>query len=170
MLEIDTSGIAAYTKWLDEQAAALELAVREAYRSWAVKIHASITELSPQWSGNMAANWMLDVGAVTSSADYYFGEAGDQPYVPGGCGGRGGLFSRGMEPAVGISLNRAKQTLVPLLSDSLFIHNPVDYAQRVEDDTSDPRIRGINRLPREETGIIAMVAYAYTQFSVESTV
>lgn len=163
MLDIDTSGIDSFCSWLDEQTVRIPLEVRIAFRSWAVHIHASITELSPQWSGNLAANWMLDIGSPSSSANYYMGPAGDQPFSEGTRGAP--TYSRGMEPAVGISKARAKAVGIPGLGQSLFIHNPVAYSDSIENDTSDPPVRPVNRLPRSETGKVAMVYHAYTKFS-----
>lgn len=168
MLEIDTSGVAAYVKWLDAEAARLKLEVRAIFRQWALHIHADITSLTPQWSGNLAANWALDLGSPTSPAQYLAGPAEDQPFFAGGRGGKGGLFSRGMQPAVGISLERARQVGLPQLGDSLWIHNPVVYAQAVEDDTSEPPIRAINRWPRTESGKVVMVSHAAMKYSVNN--
>lgn len=161
MLALDTSGVAAYVAWLEAATLALKTEVREIYRSWAIAIHAEITELTPQWSGNLAANWALDVGTKSYAAQYFIGPAEDQPFAAGGRGGVGGTYSRGMEPAVGISKARAERVRLPELFEPLFIHNPVDYADAIEDDTSEPRVRVTNRLPRSETGKIAMVAHAH---------
>lgn len=168
MLDIDTSGIAAYTKWLKAETARIKLEVRQIFRQWAIHIHADITSLTPQWSGNMAANWALDIGSASTAAQYFVGPGVDQPFKTGGRGGQGAMFSRGMYPAVGISLDRAKQVGMPLLSDDLFIHNPVAYAQRVEDDTTEPRIRAINRWPRTESGKVVMVSHAAMKYSVNN--
>ena len=168
MLDLDTSGVAAYVQWLEAEAARLKLEVRAIFRQWALHIHADITSLTPQWSGNLAANWVLDIGSPRTAARYLAGPAGDQPFAAGGRGGKGGLFSRGMQPAVGISIDRARQVGLPLLSDSLYIHNPVAYAQKVEDDTSQPPIRAINRWPRTESGKVVMVAHAAMKYSVNN--
>lgn len=168
MLEIDTSGVAAYVQWLEKEAVRIRFEVASTFRQWALHIHADITSLTPQWSGNLAANWALDIGSPSTAAQYFAGGAGDQPFGAGGRGGQGGLFSRGMQPAVGISLDRAKQVGMPLLSDDFFIHNPVAYAQSVEDDTTEPRIRAINRWPRTESGQVAMVSHAAMKYSINN--
>lgn len=165
MLAINTSGVEAYAKWLDAQAAELELAVRTIYRAWAIAIHKEITELTPQWSGNLASNWALDIGAPNYAAVYYAGPAADQPISEGTRGGGRQPYSRGMYPAVGRSLDRAKQVGLPGLRQSLYIHNPVEYADSIEADSTTPPVRAINRLPRSETGKIAMVYYAHAKHS-----
>lgn len=166
MLAIDLSGLEAYLPWLDAQPSRITTWFREVYRDWAIHLHGEITELTPQWSGNLAANWALDVGAPSTAAVNYVGPSGDVPFGVGGRGGKGGLFSRGDSPAVEVSFARAKATRLPLLSEDLFIHNPVAYADRIEDDTSEPPVRAVNRLPRTETGKIAMVNHAFARHSV----
>lgn len=166
MLDIDVSGVEAYASWLESEMARIKLEFRQFLRSWALHVHADITSLTPQWSGNLAANWALDAGAATTTATTFVGPDSDQPYK----GGRGGgpLFSRGMQPAVGISLARAQQVRLPQLNETLFIHNPVAYADAVENDTGPRPIRAINRLPRTEAGKIAMVYHAYVKYSVSN--
>lgn len=159
MLAIDTSGVESFAAWLDKEAVALREGVRNLYHQWAIAIHAEITELTPQWSGNLAANWALDVGSISYSPSYFVGPAGDVPFSHGRGGGP--LYARGMDPAVGVSLARAKASREPMLSESFYIHNPVEYAQAVEDDSGDRPIRAVNRLPRTESGKVAMVAHAY---------
>lgn len=165
MLEIDTSQVPSYVKWLREQARGLELEVRETYRAWAVHIHADIAVLTPQWSGNLAANWAIDLNAKTYTAQ----ELGDPEVRPAGSDispvfGRD-PYSRGMLPAVDDSLERGRKFTLPKLTDVIYIHNPVSYAMDIETDTSSPRVRAINRLPRTEAGKIAMVYHAFTKYS-----
>jgi hypothetical protein len=160
MIAVDTSGVPAYVKWLEAEALRLRLEVRTVYRRWAVAIHAEIAELTPQWSGNLAANWAIDLNAATSS-EQFLGSAA-KGFLGGFVAGEE-LFSRGMEPAVSISLARGKSFGLPNLSDSIYIHNPVEYADEVETDSGDRPIRAINRIPRTTTGQIAMVAYAYAK-------
>lgn len=165
MIAVDTSGVPAYVKWLEAEALRLRLEVRQVYRKWAMSIHAEIAELTPQWSGNLAANWAIDIGGTLTDATYYTGPSYDQPIEEGTRGGP--LFSRGMEPAVSLSLERGKSFGLPNLSDSIYIHNPVAYADSVETDTNIPPIRAINRVPRSETGKIAMVAYSFAKHSTD---
>ena len=161
MLAVDTSGVAAYVKWLEDEAVALRVKVQTAFLTWGLNIHADIVELTPQWSGNLASNWAFDVGSKAYTATYYTGPARNQYDAFRG----DPLFSRGMEPAVSISLARARQAPIPQLSDTIYIHNPVEYADAIETDTSDPPVRAINRLPRSETGKIAMVTHAWAKYS-----
>lgn len=165
MLDLDTSGIAAYADWLEGEPARIKLEIQQAYRKWALTIHEDITRLTPQWSGNLAANWMVEIGAPAAAAQFlgdptvvFHDESTDliwgrEPY------------SRGMEPAVSISLDRAKSLRIPAMHEVIYIHNPTTYAEEVETDSGERRIRPINRLPRTETGKIAMVYHAFTKFS-----
>jgi hypothetical protein len=166
MLALDASGAAAYADWLEGEAASMLKYVQAVYRSWAIQIHAEITELTPQWTGNLAANWWLSANGTPGEEQ----DLGD-PSVrrPGEGGPAFSPYSRGMEPAVSFSLARAAQLALPALNDVLYIYNPVSYAQEAEDDTLEPRIRPINRLPRAETGRVAMVAYAYAKYSQKAS-
>lgn len=170
MLEIDVTGVPEYTKWLAEQALAIKAEVLRKFRAWALHIHRDITELTPQWSGNLAANWALDVNSASSTAQD-LGDAGvrrpgstDNPVF-----GRE-PYSRGMDPAVQISLARAARAGWASLASAYFIHNPVEYAEEVETDTGPRPIRPINRLPRTEAGKIAMVHHAAFKYSLGSEV
>jgi hypothetical protein len=165
VLDLDLSGLDRYLAWLTKEPERIELEVRVAFRNWAVAVHADIAKLTPQWSGNLAANWAIDIGAPTSTAQYlgdasviFQAESKDSIY------GRE-PYSRGMQPAVSIALARGKAVGVPSLRDTFYIHNPVTYAEEVEEDSGPRRIRAINRIPRSETGKIAMVAHAYTKHS-----
>ena len=161
MLAIDASGANAFADWLESEAYGLLTYVRAFFRSWALQIHADIAELTPQWTGNLAANWWLSVNG-TPGSEVFLGD----PSVKRPEHGRAFTpYSRGMEPAVSISLARAAQVPLPKVQDVLYIYNPVSYAQEIEDDTSDPRVRPVNRLPRAETGRVAMISYAYAKYS-----
>ncbi len=164
MLDIDTSGVAAFAKLLRAEAAAIRTEVRRVFREWAVHIHADIATLSPQWSGNLAANWAIDLNAATSTAQ----ELGDPlvrtHYAPASPAYGRAPYSRGMLPAVEIALQRGASFQMPKLTDTIVIHNPVEYADEVEADSGPRRIRAVNRLPRDEGGKIAMVFHAYEKY------
>jgi hypothetical protein len=161
MLAIDTSGVPEYTAWLDKQAVALRLEVQEVFRSWCVAIHREIAELTPQWSGNLAANWAIDIGSPSTTAQ----ELGDPSVRTVGSTDSPAFgrdpYSRGMQPAVQESLARGQRLQLPGLAESVYIHNPVTYAAEVEEDSGARPIRAINRVPRSETGKVAMVYHAY---------
>jgi len=158
MLAIDTSGVGTYVAWLEKQPARIVAELCWTYREWAVAIHAEIAMLTPQWSGNLAANWAIDLNSPSTTAE----DLGDE--TVSAVHGRG-PYSRGMLPAVGYSLDRGLKFGMPSLSSDIYIHNPVTYAEEVETDTGTRPIRAINRIPRTETGKIAMVIHAYTKHS-----
>lgn len=164
MIKVDTSGISAFIKALQVERARVDLDLRTRYRNWIVLIHADISELTPQWGGNLAANWYLDIGAPTSGAQ----DLGDPSVrAPGGGASVGRApYSRGSDPAVGQSLARGKAFVLPQLTDKVFIHNPVEYADAVELDVGPRPIRAINRVPRAATGKVAMVYHAHTKYSL----
>lgn len=166
MLALDASGAPAFADWIEGEAISMLKYCQAVYRSWALAIHADITELTPQWTGNLAANWWLSANGTPGDEQ----DLGD-PSVrrPGEGGPAFSPYSRGMEPAVSISLARAATLPLPQLSDVLYIYNPVGYAQDVEDDVEEPRIRPVNRVPRTETGKVAMVAYAFDKYSQKAS-
>jgi len=165
VLDLDLSGLDEYIGWLEKEPARIKLEVTKALHKWALVVHADITRLTPQWSGNLAANWMLDVGAVTSGAEELGNPDVVSFYQPGDGVFGSAPYSRGMQPAVSISLARAKAARLPALGESLYIHNPTTYAEEVEQDSGERPIRAINRVPRTESGKVAMVYHAYTKYS-----
>lgn len=161
MLAVDASGCDAFADWLEKQAVeAVLMPVLQAYRSFALEVLTSIVELTPQWTGNLAANWVLELNGETASER----NLGDPRVLRPTHGRAFSPYSRGMDPAVSKALAQAQAAPIPGLSDAFYIHNPVSYAQEVEDDSGTPRIRPINRFPRGEVGKVAMVAFAYTRY------
>ena len=157
--------VAAFQAALRKELARVNLEIATAYRKWALVIHADIVRLTPQWGGNLAANWYIDVGAPSSSAQD-LGDPSVRNYKEPRSTTSQPPYARGMDPAVGISLARAKQLALPSLHDRLFIHNPVEYAEAVELDVGPRPIRAINRVPRAQTGKVAMVYHAYLKYSL----
>lgn len=164
MIEIDTSKVSAFVKALQAERARLNLEIRMAYRQWAVVIHADIATLTPQWGGNLASNWYLDIGAPTSTAQE-LGDLGVRSYRSKAAGLRA-PYSRGADPAVANSLARGKAFPIPTITDHVFIHNPVEYAEAVELDVGPRPIRAVNRVPRATTGKVAMVYHAQLKYGL----
>jgi hypothetical protein len=164
VVEIDTSGVAAFVKALQAERERLNMLVRTTYRKWAVSIQADIATLTPQWGGNLAANWYIDIGSPSSSAQD-LGDPSVRSYRSKGAGLKA-PYSRGADPAVAQSLARGQAFGIPLITDKIFIHNPVEYADAVELDIGPRPIRPINRVPRAATGKVAMVYHAQLKYSL----
>jgi hypothetical protein len=165
VLDVDTSGVRTYVAWLRAEKARILAEVCLAYRGWAVHIHADIASLSPQWSGNLAANWAIDLNAATTAAQDLGDPSVRSHHAPANPVYGRDPYSRGMFPAVEVSLQRGQAFPMPGLGDQIYIHNPVVYADEVEQDSGDRPIRAVNRLPRGETGKIAMVHYAAVKYA-----
>ena len=104
MLEI--KGIQDTIKKLQNAAVAYQISVTEAKKNLAWTIFRDLVEHTPQWSGNLASNWYIEVGGAYSGTSHYKrasmyaeklppGKADPEPY------------SAGMDPAVSATLNRA---------------------------------------------------------------
>lgn len=164
VVEINTSGIAAFVKALQAERERLNLELCMAYRTWVLVIQKDIAELTPQWGGNLASNWYIDIGAPTSTAQS-LGDLSVRSYRSKAVGMKA-PYSRGADPAVANSVNRAKSFPIPKITDQIFIHNPVEYAEAVEFDIGPQPIRPVNRVPRAATGKVAMVYHAQLKYSL----
>jgi hypothetical protein len=160
-----THNVDAFIAELRLQHAGVLNAVRYRYAQWVLAIHTDIVKLTPQWGGNLAANWYLDINGVSSGEQ----DLGDPTVrAPGSSPTVGKApYSRGRDPAVAISLARQKGFWVDYF-DRVFIHNPVEYADEVEAGIGPGGrdIRAINRVPRSSTGKVAMVYHAYVKYSM----
>jgi hypothetical protein len=158
---------AAFIKALEAEQDRVMGLVAFAYREWVLMIHTDIVRLTPQWGGNLAANWYLDINSPSSTAQ----ELGDYAVrEPTGQTVGVAPYSRGMDPAVHISLGRQKNYW-PRFFDRTFIHNPVEYADEVEKGIGPGGrdIRAINRVPRSSTGKVAMVYHAFVKYSMSGS-
>jgi len=164
VIELNTSGVPAFLKALQAERERLNMLVRTTYRRWVLTIHADIATLTPQWGGNLAANWYIDTGSPSSSAQE-LGDPGVRTYRSKAAGARA-PYSRGADPAVALSIARGKTFGIPLITDKIFIHNPVEYADAVELDVGPRPIRPVNRVPRAATGKVAMVYHAQLKYSL----
>ena len=163
VLDLNTSGVDGFIRALKKELARVNKETLAVYTKWATTIHADIVRLTPQWGGNLAASWYLDIGAPSSGAQ----ELGDPSVRKFDSPGTGRQpYSRGLDPAVSISLARGKKFKIPALTAKVFIHNPVSYADEVEADSGPNPIRAVNRVPRSETGKVAMVYHAHTKYSL----
>ena len=162
-----TVNVDAFIAELDRSVGSALDQINRIFRNWCLRIHADIVQLTPQWGGNLAANWYLDTGEPSAQAQ----ELGDPEVRQFGQKGGKTPYSRGMDPAVALSMARQK-TFFPSLYDRVFIHNPVEYADEVEsgtwtsEDGKVHRVRSVNRVPRSANGKVAMVYHAYIKYSM----
>lgn len=164
MIDINTSGIEAFIKAVRAEHDRVIAELCLSYRRWILMVHEDITRLTPQWGGNLAANWYIDIGSPTSTGQE-LGDPGVRQFGQKSPGAKA-PYSRGADPAVSLSLDRAKSFIVPSLTAKVYIHNPVEYADAVELDVGPRPIRAVNRVPRAETGKVAMVYHAALKYSL----
>ena len=132
--------------------------VNEKYRQWVSIIFHDMISLTPQWSGNLAANWFVN----------NTGPTGSEQTIPE----KGMVFGTASTPephemgdndAIAISAARFDDLVFSYLQP-VFIFNNADIAQKVEDETV--YIRPVNKVD----GRVAMVAYAQSFYSVYNPV
>lgn len=126
MVELDTSGIDAFLLQLNTLQASFNSQVNERFRHWVGVIFEDIVQLTPQWSGNLAANWYVGVDALSEAENTIPEKAIMWPldlYAA--------AHERGDEAAVEISLRRfAEETFN--WSERVYIYNPTEIAPDVE--------------------------------------
>jgi len=152
LVDVDISGLGAFLSALEAEEKAFTNHIDEKYREWVRVIFYDIIELTPQWSGNLAANWFMSTtsdsgGEETIAAKAYLWPlpVGAQPH------------RRGDPEAVAISKARFDSSFS--YKEPVFIFNPAEIAPEVE--AHSIYIRGVNLLD----GRVAMVAHALNVYS-----
>lgn len=148
MVELDTSGIDAFLLQLDALQKSFNFQVNAKYRQWVDVIFTDIVELTPQWSGNLAANWYVGKDAMSASESTIAAKESMWPLdlysVP---------YERGDPDAVSISLARM-ETQEFVWADQVYIYNPTSIAPQVEAESI--YIRPENKVD----GRVHMIAHA----------
>lgn len=155
---------------IDAALTALERDVTHAFRGFSLTVFRELVENSPQWSGNLAANWNVGINApageyneLVDKRGAWYGHA-DQP-------SRGDFDPRvrGHAYAVGVAMGRNLPRLRAIgLRDRVHISNETAYLMQVEDDVSDegesPYIRPENKID----GVVALREYVQLKYSTLS--
>ena len=68
MINIDFSGVDAFISAIEVEQARFNNQISTLYQKWVKIIFYDIVELTPQWSGNLAANWYVSTSSARSSA------------------------------------------------------------------------------------------------------
>ena len=154
MVELDLSGVDAFLRSLETEQKSFNSQVNAKYRQWVSIIFHDMLDLTPQWSGNLTANWFINNTGPTGSeqtipekAQVFATAAGTEPHV------------RGDYDAIAISAARFDDLVFSYLQP-VFIFNNANIAQQVEDHTV--YIRRDNLVD----GRVAMVVYAHDFYSV----
>lgn len=152
MVDIDFSGVDAFLAQLETAQKAFNNQLTEKYREWVKAIFYDIIELTPQWSGNLAANWFISTSSESGAEETIPEKEEYWPLRPGTEPHR-----RGDAEAVDISKARFDPSFG--YSEQIFIFNPTEIAPQVE--AQSIYIRGVNLLD----GRVAMTAHAYNVYS-----
>lgn len=124
MLKVDTSGVEAFRRELKLEMARLDREISKVYVGWTRRIFTELVQGSPQWSGNMTANWKFSVG----QPDYSYAEIFDK--APPGSHGRlrtanwgAGAFQAGHPSAVNAALSGMWAVKIGSWRDKVFMTN-----------------------------------------------
>lgn len=153
MVELDTSGIDAFLLQLDALQKSFNLQVNARYQHWIETIFTDIVELTPQWSGNLAANWYVGPDALSATESTIAAKAAMWPLdiyaVP---------HERGDAEAVNVSLARMAEQKFNW-AEQVYIYNPTEIAPQVEAESI--YIRPENKVD----GRVHMIAHAQYFYS-----
>ena len=161
MLKIDTRGAIAK---LRKQEAKYKMGVTNRFRRLIYDILKDVSEHTPQWSGNLASNWVVEVGSA------WQGFGGYDQFMFYGHVDRGDEVQAGHPSAVAISLARGKEKIEDIRWNSrVTIANHTPYAALVEqgEGPNGLKIREENRfsIPFANSHRIAMSEYAKAKYS-----
>lgn len=128
MIQLDMSDLPAFELALSLELARLDREITEKFRGWTVTLFKELVYGSPQWSGDLTANWRYSVNAP------------DFTYVPipnkvegSQFWSKADVYQRGAEPAVGMALANLAAAPKPTWRDTVYISNSTPIAADVED-------------------------------------
>lgn len=153
MIHIDTSGVDAFCKEALLELARLDREISAAYYDWTKTVFEGVVQRSPQWSGDMTANWNYSVGSPDMSYTMLENKAAGPKRQKRLAVGKV-VYKMGAQPATGIALARMSEVTQPSWRDTVFITNATPIAPDVEAQTI--YIRPVNLIQ----GQVAMINYA----------
>lgn len=156
MIHIDTSGIDAFIRAVELDMARFDREISSAFYGWTKRIFHDIVRQSPQWSGDMAANWNYSVGSPNVSYSPLPNKAAGPVRQKSMAVGKI-VYARGMEPAVSLAYMRMLAVPQPTWRDTVYIANGTPIAPYVE--AQSIRIRPVNLIE----GQVAMIGYTVTK-------
>jgi hypothetical protein len=166
MLQI--KGSQEFIKKLNREKMRIEHSVAETHRRIIKHIFTDLVTLTPQWSGNLASNWYIEFTGVKGA---YRPVQGYVPPWEFDTTQSDPPFSRGMDPAVDVTLDRELAKLGKIrYNTKVTLKNYAPYAEDVEmgigppDEFGNPRdIREVNIL--RSYGGVAMKGYIEMKYS-----
>lgn len=153
MVELDTSGIDQFLRELEEEQRSMNAWVQLKYYLLVQIVFSEILHGTPQWSGNLAANWYVGVNSMPESEHTIpekaaFWDSPTHAVEP---------HQMGDAPAMSISEPRV-EGLVFSIYDDVYIYNPTEIAPAVE--AHSIYIRPVNLLD----GRVVMTQYAADKY------
>ena len=148
MILVDTSGVAAFNSALTLELARLEREISAKFAGWTRKVFTGLVRGTPQWSGDLTANWNYSIGSPNLT------------YRMTAMKAEGGQFwsaldvkQVGDEQAVSMALEEMSKVTPPTWRDVVYFANNTPIAPAVEAQTV--LIRPVNLID----GRVAMIQY-----------
>ncbi len=141
MIVLDTSGVDAFVQQARLDMARLDREVSAVFYKWTARIFKDLVTTSPQWSGDLAANWNYSVGSPDFSYTQIPNKTGSEAgidYVAQNFG----VFERGDYRAVSMALERMLAVTQPTWRDTVYFANATPIAPEVEAESI--KIRPVN--------------------------
>lgn len=146
MIKVNSAGIESFNLKLVAEWARFELALSAVFAAWTRRVFTGLVFGSPQWSGDLAANWNYSVNGLDYSYDDSLKDAVDVVFLTG-------VVQRGDFRAVSIALNRMMNVTAPTWRDTVYFNNETPIAPEVE--AHSIHIRPVNLID----GRVAMIQY-----------
>lgn len=126
MIEIDRSGIERFRRELRLEMARLDREISIAYFKWTVRVFSGLLQDSPQWSGDLTANWNYSVSKPDFSYTRVPNKTGDDGRIDHWRQNQG-VFERGHQLAIQDAMNRMQSVPMPTWRDTVFISNATPH-------------------------------------------
>ena len=159
MFSVKARGLSGLLKKLERHQARVKRGIATEKAKLARKVFVSVVEGSPQWSGNLAQNWNLELGTARGRYQAVMGYNPENWYRPE-------PFQAGDDPATTIALYTLPKLTQLKWNTPIRITNYTPYAAQVEAGQG-PNGRPI-RPDNYRYGQIAMVGYAMLKFGALS--
>lgn len=156
MLDLDTSGIDSFLAELEAEQRSMNRYINEQYKRLVEIVFSDILHGTPQWSGNLAANWFIGINSQNQNEETIPEKAIYWPHPPQE------PFDR-LDPnyrALEVSEARLKDVPVFSYLDDIYIYNPAYPA--TEADAHTIYIRPVNTLNQA----VMMTAWAGLKYEI----
>lgn len=127
MIQLDTSGIASFMTALNLEMARLDREISFVFYKWTARIFQELVEDTPQWSGDLAANWNYSVNQPDYSYSRIPNKTGDDVRVDWHLQNQG-VFERGHPNAVMTAMSKFATVPQPSWRDVVYFANATPIA------------------------------------------